>query len=200
MNARLIISKILLLSALLDAHGQGTVTFNYDQQSATESTGGGIASVIQANQPLGQSFTPTLMSVDFIRLSLSDASFNSVGATLLVYLREGSITGNILGTSDPMTMPDRFSGYVNFFFSTPVSVNPGTQYYFQPWLVSGDPSWGIVAYNAYGYPGGTAYANGVAVPGQDLWFREGVVVPEPSSGVILLLGLCALAARRRWSS
>jgi hypothetical protein len=190
----------LAIAGLTQGHAQGTVTFIFDQQSATESTGGGSAVVIQANQPLGQSFTPSLSSVGFIRLALSDPTFNSLGATFVVNLRDGSITGNILGTSDSVTMPDRFAGYVDFFFATPVSITPGTQYYFQPSLGSGDASWTIRSYNAYAYSGGTAYNNGIAAPGFDLWFREGIIVPEPSSGALLMLGLCAIAARRRWSS
>jgi hypothetical protein len=187
----------ILLTAM-ELNGQGS--YVYDQQSATESTGGGSPIIFQSNQPYGQSFTPTLSSVGFIRLATADASLNSMGVTLVVNLRDVSINGTILGTSDPVSMPDGFAGYANFFFSTPVSTTPGTQYYFQPSLVTGDASWTIRSYNGYGYSGGTAYANDVVSPGFDLWFREGIIVPEPSSGALLMLGLCAIAARRRWSS
>jgi hypothetical protein len=85
---------------------------------------------------------------------------------------------------------------MDFFFSTPVSLTPGNQYYFQPSVTTGDASWTIRAYNAYGYTGGTAYANGVALPGSDLWFREGVVVPEPTTAALFTLALAALALRK----
>jgi hypothetical protein len=200
MNARLVIGVVLLLSLLLNVQGQGTVSFSYDQQSATESTGGGAALIINANQPLGQSFTPLLSQVGFVRLALVDGSVNGVGFTLSLDFLSGSITGPILGSSTPVTQTDGFIGYVDFFFSTPINVTPGTPYYFRPLLMSGDSGTTLRVYNAYGYAGGTAYINGVASSGNDLWFREGVVVPEPSSGAILLLGLCAFAARKRWSS
>ena len=186
----------MLVAAL--AHGQGT--FIYDQQSADENTDGDLesVSVIQSLQPLGQSFTPTLSSVGFIRLGLLDGhSGNGLGATMDILLRSDSITGPIIGTSDSVTMPDRYGNYTDFIFSTPVAVKPGETYYFQPVVESGD-SWAIISVYSFLFPGGTGYYNGKANANFDLWFREGVVVvPEPSSVVLLLLGGGMLALFRR---
>ncbi len=148
-------------------------------------------SVIQSNQPLGQSFTPSLSSVGFIRLFLIDGVRNNgLGATVYVNLREDAITGPVLGLSGPVFMPDNFGigsgGYTNFFFSSPVPVTPGATYYLQPVVQSGD-TWEVVEYN-YSYPGGTLFLNGAAVPFDDLWFREGVFVPEPSWALLILVG------------
>jgi hypothetical protein len=178
------------------APAQGT--FIYDQQSALESTGGGIISAIQPYQPMGQSFIPTLSEVGFIRLKLSDSAINGLGATVYLNLRTNPIVGTVLASTDPVFMPDGFIGYPNFFFSNPTPVTPGTTYYFQPVVQSGDV-WGITAYNAYNYANGAAYSQGVASPGFDLWFREGLYnVPEPSSTALGLLGAAWLAwARRR---
>jgi hypothetical protein len=167
------------------ASGQGT--FVYDQQSADENAGGGAAIGIQASQPLGQSFIPTMSSVGFIRLDVGDSSFNGLGATLYLNLRTDSITGPILASTDSVFMPDRFSGYTNFFFSTPAAVTPGTTYYFQPVVQSGDV-WSIIAYS-YGYPRGTEIYQGSPLPSSDLWFREGIIVPEPSAALIGFMGL-----------
>jgi hypothetical protein len=178
---------LLLLAASFGAVSmlaQGV--FIYDQQSATEATGGGGVAVIQSLQPMGQSFIPTNSSVGFIRLFTGDTSLNGLGATLFVKLLQDSIIGSVLGSTDPVLMPDGFSGYVNFFFSTPVAVTPGTTYYFQPVVHSGD-TWEVVTYN-YGYTGGTAFFNGVANSFNDLWFREGIVVPEPSSVALMIFG------------
>ena len=104
-------------AACLTAHstlGQGV--FVYDQQSANESTIGGAAGVIQSSQPIGQSFTPSLASVGFIRLKLGDCVINGFGATVYLNLRSDSISGPILATSDSVVMPDGFIGYPNFFF------------------------------------------------------------------------------------
>jgi hypothetical protein len=52
-------------------------TFIYDQQSSTEANLGEAAVVIQSSQPVGQSFTPSLSSVGFIRRTV-DASVNGL--------------------------------------------------------------------------------------------------------------------------
>jgi hypothetical protein len=95
-----------------------------------------------------------------------------------------------LGTSDPVSTPDGFGngtrGFADFFFSTPVPVTPGTTYFFQPVVVSGDLL--DLADDIYRYSGGEAFASGVAFPNADFWFREGLVVPEPSTWALLLLG------------
>ena len=172
-------------------------TFVYDQQSADE-TAGGVGAVINSNQPIGQSFTPTLSSVGFIRLFLSDSSLNGVGASVYVNLRQGSITGPILASTDPVSMPDSFSGHPDFLFSTPVSVTPGTTYFFQPVLQAGDSTWSIVGYN-YNYDGGTAFIQGNPNIGSDVWFREGIIIPEPSGVWLILLGIGIFVwRRRRW--
>jgi hypothetical protein len=64
----------------LGAVGHGA--FIYDQQSATETTGGGGAVSIQSNQPLSQSFTAALSFAWFIRPALFDINAaNGMGAT-----------------------------------------------------------------------------------------------------------------------
>src|SRR5437867_13447920 len=100
----------------VSAKGQGT--FIYDQQSVTnDSAVGEGAPAIQSNQPIGQSFTPTLSSIGFIRLFLGDSAFNGLGATIYVNLRSDSITGPIIGSTDPTFLPDRFSGLTDFLFA-----------------------------------------------------------------------------------
>jgi hypothetical protein len=181
-----IITAIALGIYSTKAHG----TFQYDQQSVLADSISGSFLVIQTNSPIGQSFVPSLSSVGFIRLSLDDVNKgNNLGATMYINLREGSITGPIIGSTQPVFMPDSFENPTNFFFSTPVAVTPGTTYYFEPVVQSGD-LWYTVAYN-YQYPNGSAYTHGSPIS-WDLWFREGVVVPEPSSALLLSIGAGAL--------
>jgi hypothetical protein len=176
------------------AFGQGT--FLFDQQSSVDGSYlEGAVLDLQAVQPFGQSFTPSLTSVGFVRLYLYDSyTPNTLPGTLYVNLRAGSITGQVLGTSTPVTLAPHFNGLVDFFFQTPVSLTPQTTYFLQPVLQSGN-RWGIFA-DTYNYPGGTEWSQGAAVPSRDLWFREGIVIPEPSSAALGLLGPGAFIALR----
>jgi hypothetical protein len=178
-----------LLSTGLAASAQGT--FVYDQQSTGTIDGG--ASLSQT--PFGQSFTPTLDAVGFIELQLFDSA---AATTIDVNIRSGSITGAILGTSLPTTMPGNSSGIFDFLFSNPVTLTPGTKYYFEPVMVGGGSSVGADI-TFVQYTGGDAIYGGTAFNNQDLWFREGVVtaVPEPASGALLVVaGLLFWRGRR----
>jgi len=177
----------LSLSGLL-AHGQGT--FVYDQQSAM-APAGPLGYPIQIEQPLGQSFAPSLASIGFVQMEFFDVHpGNGTGATVYVNIRGGSITGPILNSTAPVFMPDGFpsDGVTNFFFSSAVPVAPGTTYYLQPVAVSGsDDGWEAMA-GLFSYPGGTLYWSGSPDPnGFDMWFREGIVTPEPSAVVLAVL-------------
>jgi hypothetical protein len=173
---------IILLSLLVVLSVLGQGTFTYDQQSADENTGGGIV-YIQANQPIGQSFIPSLGAVGFVRLYVE----GTLGTVLSVNLRSDSITGTILASSHLVTLTnDIVPTYQNFIFATTPTVTPGTAYYFQPVVQSG---LGIVIGYNYGYAGGMEYINGTAQTFYDLWFREGLyTVPEPSAAGLVLLG------------
>jgi len=174
------------------ANGQGTLI--YDQSSATNPAAGGGGAPIQEDQPMGQSFTPTLSSIGFVQLDFIDINpGNSLGATVYVNLWSGSISnGTLLSSTDPVFIPDGASHLVtNFLFSTAVTLTPGTTYYLQPYVVQpgSDDPWDVVG-STFNYSGGTFYFDGAPnLNNQDLWFREGVIeVPEPSSLVLILLG------------
>lgn len=174
-------------------------TFLFDQQSSTdESTPGyfGTGVMQQMLPPFGQSFTPTLSSIGFIRLKLSDGNINDgLGATVFVNLRSGSISGPIIGTTDPVSMPSLFLGVAQFTLRNSVPLTPTSTYYLEPVLQSGG-TWCLFA-GSLSYPGGSFYENGQPVLQTDLWFREGTVVPEPSTFALLALGASALVWRRR---
>lgn len=194
--------KVLRLSALLIlvnflARGQGA--FLYDQQSSTDESPfpyGAGGPIQQLATPYGQSFTPTFSTVDFVRLNLNDNDPNNgLGATLYVNLRTGSINGTIVTSSMPITLANSFTGVVDFNFANSVSLTPNAVYYFEPIVQSGD-QWNIIAAE-YGYPDGTAFSGGFAVTGSDFWFREGIIVPEPTSVGLMLLGVGGLVLYRR---
>jgi hypothetical protein len=190
--------QIAWLTAAFSVQAQGT--FIYDQQSSDEGNIGEGRAVIQSSQPIGQSFTPTFSSIGFIRLYLSDGAFDGLGATVFVNLRTDSIIGPVLASTDPVSMPDRFTSSANFFFPTPVPLSPGTRYFFQPVLQAGDATFGVSGHNAFNYAGGTGFFFGQPSQSTDLWFREGIIIPEPGSWSLVLVGLGLLAwGKRRFS-
>lgn len=145
--------------------------------------------------PWGQSFTPGLGSIGFVRLKLLDGNLNDgLGATVYLNLRSGSIAGPIVGVSAPVSMPAFFRGVAEFDFPQAIPVSPGLTYFYEPVVASGG-TWNIVGGTLFPYSGGTAYESGVPVAFDD-WFREGILVPEPSTGALGLLGLAMLLRTR----
>jgi hypothetical protein len=178
------------------ALGQGTMFF--DQQSSDQNNIGEFLADISSNQPIGQSFTPSLSAVRFVQLYLSDNILGGAGGILSVSLLSASVTGAVLSVSAPVSLPQNFKGIVNFYFPTDISVNPGTTYYFRPAVQSGD-GFAVYTDNHFQYPGGTAIYHGTASTFEDLWFREGIIVPEPSTAALLLIGGSAVIYVRRKS-
>jgi hypothetical protein len=184
------------LAAGARAFAQGT--FLYDQQSSTNEaplaygSGSEIHSILPST---GQSFTPSFSELNFIRLKFADGGVTPPGATISLNLRSDSITGTILGTTAPVTMPIGFAGPQNFYFPTTITLSPMTTYYFDL-DVQANGRWYVDIYSYY-YRGGTAFARGAPV-GAEYWFREGLyIVPEPSAAVLGLIGGAAFVAGRK---
>jgi hypothetical protein len=190
MKFTLTLSVVCLIGLIQRSWGQGSFTFTYDQQSSDESFYLDMAAPIQRSQPFGQSFTPSLSAVGFIRLNLASHALTNVADTLVfINLRSDSITGAVLSATIPIVAPagGPWGGTMNFFFSNPVPITPGQTYYFQPVVQSGANSTNFYAnVDFYHYAGGDAYVNGLAT-GEDFWFREGTYVPEPSPSSLAVL-------------
>jgi hypothetical protein len=184
-----------LALAVTCAFGQGTLV--YDQQSSSDETLPASGANSLWDFANGQSFTPALPFVDFVNLMFQDANSNDgLGVGVYVTLRSGSITGPIIGSSPAVSLPNAFAGPATFLFPAEVPVTPGVIYYFNVVPQSGGPfsTFGSAFYN---YPGGTAFVGTHPDPTADLWFREGITVPEPSSTALLLLAGAAFACLRR---
>ncbi len=185
---------VILLAGTLAASPQG---FIYDQSSSDEAhVFEGGADIFQ-NEPMGQSFTPSLRNVGFIRLYLYNGLLGDTSAaTVHINLRVDSVTGPLLAASLPVTIPGGagFAAPVNFFFDNTPGVTPGTTYFFQP-IVEDNDNIGLNQ-SDYNYAGGTGFLRGAPDPmNRDLWFREGIVVPEPG---ITSLSLLITALCMRW--
>jgi hypothetical protein len=182
----------LLTLASLSSHSQGT-TFLYDQQSSTDEGNYGYHNgpSYQILLPTtGQSFTPGLSGIDFIRLEINDSSpTGTVGSTWSLNLHSDSIHGPVLGTTATVGLPGGFTGAADFFFPTTIPLTPGTTYWFD--LNSPDKgAWHIVA-GRFNYSGGIAWEQDQPNAQADYWFREGIIVPEPRSLALFVLGGCS---------
>src|SRR5207244_12889676 len=103
MSFAIMVYVLFLLTG--SAGAQGTLV--YDQQSADESSLMEGGANIQPSEPIGQSFTPALSSIGFIRLFVYDIQLgNNIGATVYINLRTNSVSGPILASTEPVTMPD----------------------------------------------------------------------------------------------
>ena len=113
----------------------------------------------------------------------------------MVNLRSNAINGPIIGTTTPVSLADGFTGSVNYLFASAIAVVPNVTYFLQAVVQSGD-NWGITALGDT-YPAGVFYGGLTAFSGNDLWFREGIVVPEPTSaaGADEVRGLPSAPAR-----
>lgn len=185
MKLKIFVAASLLGTAFCGAQG----TLVYDQQSTNAIDAGAFIS----QTPVGQSFTPTFTSIGFVDFYLSDAA---TASTIAVNIRSGSITGSLLGTTMPTTLAPSSTAFYDFLFSSPISLTPGTKYYLEPVLVSGGNS--SMSATFIQYTGGDAIISGSTFTDRDFLFREGIVVPEPSSASLLLGGGGLLFWRLRW--
>jgi len=192
----------IFIAASFQTHAQG---FIYDQQSTNPpSTFGDYLDIQTA--PLTQSFIPTFSAIKFVQFVLLDLpNTGNNGATVYVNLWTGSPNINynsatLLGSTTPVFMPDGFGwgvpGVTNFDFSTAIALTPGQTYYLQPVVQSGDNPF-YISDPGPTYPNGQLFVSGEAF-NTDLWFREGVVVPEPTTLALMGISviLVCLQARR----
>lgn len=187
---RIMKQTILLLLTLLGiattrVQAQGTVV--YDQESSTDEASPFSGVAIQFYGSVGQSFTPSFNAVGFVRLRYFDITpGNSLGAVLTVKVHANAINGPILGTATPVSLSDGFIGSVNFYFPSAIPVAPNSTYFLETLVQSGD-NWGTRIVGDI-YSGGNFYGGTSPITGNDLWFREGIVVPEPCSVLLFVMG------------
>jgi len=187
-------SIVLLFAFNQAALSQGTLIF--DQQSSSDEfvPDYGLGNIQQMPLPWGQSFTPALPGIDFIRFKMSDASASEGPVSVYVNLVSGSVSGTVIGTTASVSVGQGYRGNPTFLFPTTVPLIPGTAYYLEP-MVQGIGGVGMAS-GPYNYAGGSAWLGGSPNLASDFWFREGLV-PEPSCAVLLIAGaLLAFEARR----
>lgn len=142
-----------------------------------------------------QSFTPSLPSVNAFDVILAAPGGAVTGLQLDLFQGKG-VGGTLLAASQTLTLPAG-SGptLVEFKLSTPVTLQPGTIYTFS------FGSFGTTFSARYGsdtYAGGQMFDAQFSYPTRDLYFQEGLGVPEPTvSALVILAVLAAIAFRRK---
>jgi len=138
-----------------------------------------------------QSFTPAFSSVGFVQfqdLIIPDVSGG--GVTVLVQLRDGGSLGPVIATTAALFLQNRATENTVFYFSDNIPITSGREYFLEP-VVLGGGSLNLFKKTPSTYDRGELYLNGVPGGGiEDLWFREGIVVPvpEPCTICLFLLG------------
>jgi PEP-CTERM motif len=175
--------------------GQGTLVV--DQASGTNDEIVLNGTQLPDNQ-IAQSFTPSLSAVGFVQFSVVvPANPGNDAVTFMVNLRQVAYNGPIISSTDPVVLVNHSIQIGTFYFPDNIPVTPGQLYFFEPVLLSA--GFLDVGYKfPSSYPGGEAWNNGFpSGNASDYWFREGVVVPEPGTVWLVLVGGGALLWRWR---
>lgn len=141
--------------------------------------------------PIGQEFVPTFNRLNRVVLRLADLTGIVEDFSFTVGIREDTITGTLLSTSDVETRPDGFDfENVNFDFATDVALTLGNRYVLEFNLLTGQNA-ALASVGVNSYPQGSIILNGTPSANNDLYFQTGIVVstvPEPGS-IALLVGM-----------
>jgi hypothetical protein len=167
----------------------------FDQRSGSDSLVlNGIP--VQDNH-LIQSFTPEVAAIGFVQFQA--VLYPEGGSSLTrVNLRQGGTDGQIMARTDSLRIEDNGLFVRTYYFPDNVPIEPGQMYWLDVELQSlAAPALSISFELLYpsSYERGDLYTRGSPSPGFDLWFREGVVVPEPSSLVLCALGAVVILGR-----
>jgi hypothetical protein len=199
----LVLSRMLWMTAIAQQQEilvDQSFTFDVVTQNAPV-----VRDFIRFLPPSGVVFTPNLSSLNFMDLFISDFTELPEGAgsrlELSLYDR---VLDTKLGTSAALDLPDGFDAPVRFQFDHTITLIPGHQHYAQVDLLSGDSSWGF----NLGFVLPPIPPKNLVVEGRLIdfaWFREGLIVPEPNSAELLLMGgigivVCAARYSRKAES
>ena len=169
--------------------------------------GGGTGTAFILSNDIGQTFTPTLDSLDVVELWLMDTSPRD-GATETLAVNIYELDGTLLASSGPQIFPDLYGGGVailTHFDFAPVALVPGTKYVIGFNVTTTGPfvTLGAAGYFPGTYAGGGFFRWSTMAESQtaDLSFLEGPAarVPEPASMMMFAMGLLGYAGRRHFA-
>lgn len=162
-----------------------------DQQNTV---GGTFINSAGFNTGPGQSFTPSLSSINAAQFSLSTGDGSAF--TLRLDLFDGSgYGGALLGSSSPATVSGTNSQTIEFDFPSAIALTPGNVYTFRLTQTgaAGNSFYTVNDASSNPYAGGTLFdGTGTARAPFDLVFAEGTAaVPEPATTSLVTLGAVA---------
>jgi len=163
----------------------------------------------QGGVVFGQSFIPTLPSVDAFEVLMGDDSATVVAQILNGVIGFDGLAGPVIGTSDPVMVSDFGIGHhtIHFDFPLGVAVIPGQTYVAEFFATSGRFAPGIAGVSITtndSYNRGLllegGFSSGFFSTAYDLIFSEGLTtpIPEPSSWVIAIGFLAMLYFHRHF--
>ena len=182
-----VVAALALRLAVSSVPAQGTLFV--DQASGTLDEIVTTSTSIPDFGSVAQSFTPALQSVGFIQLQeFVSASSPGHAATLVINLRQGSVNGPIISSTDPVILVNLGTMNGTFYFPQNIPVTAGQLYFFEP-VVQSSGTVDVAFKSPSSYDRGDLFGNGLPSGGiSDLWFREGIVVPEPSVLILAMIG------------
>ena len=123
---------------------------------------------IQAGEPMGQAFIPTLTPLTSVEVHIETANPGS-DDTITCRIRDSTIDGAILGTASQL-VTDGFEGWLRFTFDPPITVTPGSTYFIELDANAATFSWNI-QFTGNQYPDGIFIASGFERVDEDAMFR-----------------------------
>src|SRR5262245_12033964 len=129
--------------------------------------------------PIGQEFVSDHPGLDAVELLLANTDMSSpFPADVTINIREGSIAGPVLGTSQPVSLPFTTAGVVQFLFPSSVHTLPGRTYVIEIVVSPGGGNVGVSGGWTGSYSQGRLILQGDPMPmsdNSDLWFRVGAM-------------------------
>jgi hypothetical protein len=162
----------------------------------------GLSSIV------GQEFRPTMDTLNGAELFLGSTTGPTGPATPLVLrVRIGSITGAVIGASDPFVLLPWTTTTAKFEFPDAVALRPGDPYVLELQTASPDAHLFVLGSSRGGYPSGDMIIGTTRVPNADFFFREGVIldrkqwlqemmIPEPRPTSLGLLAVIVFGLAR----